>query len=103
MISSIRENRIRRDELYEITLQMPENEYFDAYEGISVPAAEEILQNYLRYHQDDGRPENIHIKHNKNGHVINVTAELHYLGNDHSKQESIPDILNVTRNNVKQK
>jgi hypothetical protein len=103
MLSSIRENRIRRDELYEITLQIPENEYFDAYEGISASAAEDILQNHLRYHQDDGKPEKVNIKHNKNGHVVNITAELHYLGNDHTKQESIPDMLNYTRNNVKQK
>ena len=103
MLSSIRENRIRRNELYEITLQISEEEYFNVYDDISIIAAKEILDNHLTYHQDDGRPKNIDIKHNKNGHIVNITADLHYLGNNHSEQSRTPDILNFTRKNTDQK
>lgn len=97
LLNSIRERRIQRDGLYEVTLQMPENEYFNVYDSVSYDAAYEILGNYLSYHQDDGRPDGIDIKHNKNGHIVNITANLHYTGNDHSDVRRIPAI-DITRN-----
>lgn len=98
MLDRIRENRIQRDGLYEITLQVPENEYFIVYDSISSEAAYEILGNYLSYHQDDARPEEVKIVHNKNAHMVNINANLHYTGNDHSgKVKVTPDTLNKTR------
>lgn len=99
MLNSIRENRIQRDGLYEVTLQIPENEYFNVYESVTQDAAYEILDNYMNYHQDDGRPENVNIKHNKNGHVVNIEVDMHYTGNDHTDAKPIPDTLNITRRN----
>lgn len=92
MLNTIRERRIQRDGLYEVTLQMPAEEYFTSYDSISSKAAEEILENYLNYHQDDGRPDDINIKHNKNAHMVDITANLHYTGNDHTDVKRIPAI-----------
>lgn len=92
MLNSIRERRIRRDEMYKLTLEMPENEYFNAYDSITEDAAKEILCNYLNYHQDDGRADEVGIKHNKNGHIVNIQANLHYLENDHTDVKRIPSI-----------
>jgi hypothetical protein len=98
MLNRIRDSRIQRDGLYELTLQMPENEYFDVYDSLSDDAAAEILGNYLSYHQDDARPEGIEISHNKNAHVVNIGANLHYIGNEHSDNVKVtPDTLNITR------
>lgn len=99
MLNSIRENRIQRDGLYEVTLQIPEDDFFFVYDSITVDAAREILDKYLAYHQDDGRPGEINIRHNKNGHVVDITVDMHYTGNDHTDAKPIPDALNITRRN----
>lgn len=93
MLSSIRDRRIQRDGLYELTLQIPEEDYFLAYDTITENAASEILDNFLSYHQDDGRPGDVEIKHNKNGHVVNITTELHYTGNDHTDVRRRPAMI----------
>lgn len=97
MFNNIREKRTERDGQYQLTLQIPENEYFDAYEGVKTEAAHEILSNYLTLKQDDGRIGKVNINHNKNGHVIKITADLHYLGNNHTEATYIPDTLNIYR------
>jgi hypothetical protein len=97
MLSSIRERRIQRDGLYEVTLQVPEQEYFNVYDTISIEAAHEILGNYLNYHQDDGRPEVVDIKHNKNGHVVDIKVNMHYLGNDHTDATRTSDMVKKVR------
>lgn len=101
MFNNIRENRIQQDGLYKVTLQMPESDYFAAYDSITSDAAYEILGNYLAYHQDDGRVSDVDIKHNSNGHVVNISANLHYMGNTHSDIRKTPDYLNITRENEK--
>jgi hypothetical protein len=97
MLNSIRDRRIQRDGLYELTLQMPESEYFNAYDTLTTEAAYEILGNFLSYHQDDGRPEVVDIEHNKNGHIVNIKANLHYLGNDHTDVGKTSDMMNKVR------
>lgn len=84
MYNSIREKRIQRDGMYQITLQIPEEDYFNSYEDLTKKAANEILKNYLNYHQDDGRPDDVEISHNKNAHIVKINANLHYINNDHT-------------------
>jgi hypothetical protein len=55
VFNSIREKRIQREGLYELTLQIPEDEYFDVYDTVKAEAAREILHNYLMLQQDDAR------------------------------------------------
>lgn len=101
LFNSIREKRIQRDGQYELTLQIPETEYFNAYDSVKAEAASEILANYLRLKQDDGRVGDVNISHNKNGHIIKITTELHYMGNDHTEGSYIPDTLNIFRHDEK--
>lgn len=97
MLNSIRDRRIERDGLYKITLDVPEKEYFDAYDAVSIEAADDIIKNYLTYYEDDGVPVNTSISHNKNAHIIEITFKLHYMENDHSKTRYVPDVLNINR------
>lgn len=97
LFNSIREKRIVRDGQYELTLQIPENEYFNVYDTVKSEAAREILHNYLMLQQDDGRIGEVDINHNKNGHIIKITADLHYTGNDHTDGWQTPDVLNIHR------
>ena len=97
MLNSIRDRRIERDGLYKIALQVPEKEYFSTYDTVSADAADEILKNYLSFYEDDGVPFNTNISHNKNAHIIEITSELHYMENDHSKTRYVPDVLNINR------
>jgi hypothetical protein len=70
LFNRMREKRIERDGQYELTLQIPENDYFDAYDSIKAEAAHEILSNYLTLQQDDGRIGEVNISHNKSGHMV---------------------------------
>jgi hypothetical protein len=89
--------------MYAVILQIPENEYFLVYDSISNVAANEIVTNYLQYHSDDGRPENIVIKHDKSGHLININLYLYYTDNDHTEIFRTPQLLNISevRGNIK--
>lgn len=82
MFNESRESRIKKENGYHLTLQIPENEYFFVYDSVSQQNATEIINHYLKIRQDDGQPRNIDIKHNKNAHVVNVEADLNYIGND---------------------
>ena len=82
MLNSIFETRSQKDGLYQINLKINEKDYFLVYEDVTEENAKEILDSYLLYRQDDGRVSNIQIKHNKNEHLIIITADLHYIGNE---------------------
>lgn len=82
MLNSIFETRTQKDGLYKINLTIDEKEYFSVYEDVTEENAKEILDNHLLYRQDDGRADNIQIKHNKNEHLVTITADLHYTGNE---------------------
>ncbi len=82
MLDSILEQRVFRDGIYDISLIINENDYFMIYDNISNENAQQIIENYLVHRQDDGRPNNIQIKHNKNRHIVSINARLHYTGNE---------------------
>jgi hypothetical protein len=45
------------------------------------------LEKYLIFKADDGRPDKVSIKHNKNEHVVIIKADLKYADNE--KTEAI--------------
>lgn len=95
MLNSIRETRARKNELYNIILEIPEDEYFQIYDGLDDKFAEDILNQYMVYHGDDGRYSDVKIQYNKNAHIVNVYANLHYAENDHTEQFNIPHLDNI--------
>lgn len=84
MLNAIRETRSVEDGLHKLKLEMPESIYSTFYDDINEENAYHILEQYLNYHQDDARPNNVTIELDKNRSIININAELHYLGNDHT-------------------
>ena len=95
MLNSISERRIKLKDKYKLYLEVPEQEYMMVYnDEVSVKNARDILTQFLKYHQDDGRIENAQIKHDKNNHSINIEADLNYIGNDHTDPKTLPTYLN---------
>lgn len=87
MLNSIKETRTRDDNgIYELLLEVPEKDFFIAYDEIDRDSAYDLLKQYLVYKQDDGRPEDIEINHNKETNIITIVTKLHYLGNDYTEQ-----------------
>lgn len=85
MINSIIERRVKTNDKYKLYIEVPEEDYLLTYDrNISIENAKDILGQYLNVHQDDGRIENVEIKHDKNNHSINIKADLCYEGNDHT-------------------
>ncbi len=83
MMNSILETRSSVDiGLSNISLQIKDDEYFSVYEGLQENDAFELLNNYLKYRTDNGKPEDVRIKHDKNQHIIVINAVLHYIGNE---------------------
>lgn len=92
LLNSIRETRARKEGLYNIILEIPEDEYFQIYDSLDDKFGADILSQYMNYHGDDGRYSDVKVQHNKNSHIINVYANLHYEGNDHTEQINIPHL-----------
>lgn len=93
MLNFIQERRVRQENGYDLYLEIPEDEYYHAYNGINEAAAENILALFLRYHQDDGRIESIEIRHDKNNHSVNIHAFLNYEDNTHTDAVPTPNHL----------
>lgn len=91
MLDFIRETRAVKEGLHNIILEIPEETYMTFYNGFNDECAQDILTEYLKYHQDDARPSDIKIEHNKNAHTVNIYANLHYLGNEKTLQEPFTD------------
>ncbi|CAH2214782.1 hypothetical protein [Tepidibacter aestuarii] len=85
MFTDIKEMRKKRENgIYDLTLEISEREYFKVYNEVDDKIADDLVQQYLVDVQDDGRFENVKIKHNKDRHTIRLTSELHYHDNDHT-------------------
>lgn len=93
MINGIQERRIKNDAGYYLTLEIPEGEYLDIYEDVSGEAASHIVDVFLNYYQDDGRPQDIEIKHDKLNQKVRINALLTYEGNQHTDLRPTPDHL----------
>jgi hypothetical protein len=87
------EARIRKGDIYNLILEVPEREYFQIYEDLGSEAAEDILQQYLVYHGDDGRYSDVEIQYNKNTHIVSIHADLRYDDNDHTEMPYLPPHL----------
>ncbi|AGB17782.1 hypothetical protein BFT35_11295 [Thermoanaerobacterium thermosaccharolyticum] len=88
MLNAIRETRSSKDGLHSIKLELPESEY--TFEDFNEDNAKKLLEMYLSYHQDDGRPSDVKIHHNANSHMVSITAHLHYLDNSKTTQRTYP-------------
>lgn len=88
MLESIFNRRVKHDTGYDLYLEIPEKEYLLLYEDVNNEGGKEILHQFLQLQQDDGRPHNIEINHNKKNHTINIKALLKYEGNDHTEVQT---------------
>lgn len=82
MLNSVLESRISRDGLTQIVLEMPEKEYFQMYDQLNDEIARDLLQQYLLYHNDDGRMGSVKIRYDKSDHIVRISSFLQYLGNE---------------------
>lgn len=93
MLNSMVVGRQRAGDIYNITLEVPEDEYFLIYEDLDREAAEDILKQYMTYHADEGRYSDVSIHHYRNINIVSIRAKLHYDENDHTEQFVIPHHL----------
>jgi len=91
MLNSIRETRTVKEGMHNIMLEIAEETYTTFYGNISEDNAMDILKQYLNYHQDDGVPRDVKMKHNRNTHTVNIYANLHYLDNEKSSPRYYAD------------
>lgn len=84
MYDSILERRIVNDRLHNVVLEIPVNEYNKIYDRYNDEIALEILNNHMENRGDDGRPSNVHIQHYNDSTIVKISANIDYLGNDHT-------------------
>lgn len=85
MYNSITEIRNVNDGQHSVVLEIPTEEYNKIYNRYSDEIASEIIRNHLENRGDDGRPSDVHIQHENNSTVVRISANVEYLGNDHTK------------------
>ena len=86
MLDFIRETRAVKQGLHNIILEIPEETYRTFYGEINQEDAQDILGQYLESRQDDAVAKDVTIQHNGAAHVVNIYANLHYIGNDKTIQ-----------------
>ncbi len=84
MLNSIQDRRVRTEHGYDLYLEIPEKAYLEVYEDVDHHSAENILKLYLEYYSDDGRPEELKVKHDRNNHTVNIHTHLVYENNTHT-------------------
>lgn len=98
MLDFIRETRAVKEGLHNIILEIPEETYRTFYGEIDRDDARDILEQYLKFRQDDAIPQDVKVQYNGAAHVVNIYANLHYLGNEKTEQEYYAnDILHKDR------
>ncbi len=88
MYGNILERRIVDYDGHSMVLEIADSEYNTIYDGYSDDIAMEIVNNYLQYRSDDGRPSNVHIQHDDVNNIVRIYADIDYLGNDHTTYRS---------------
>ncbi|SMB79148.1 hypothetical protein SAMN00017405_0730 [Desulfonispora thiosulfatigenes DSM 11270] len=83
MLNDIIEKRAVTKGLHSLVLEIPVDEYNKVYNQFNNEVATEILNHHLENRGDDGRPSDIEIQHEDNN-IVTITANVHYLGNDHT-------------------
>ena len=68
---------------YNLTLEIEDKSYFNFYDSINADSAQEIVRDYLLNNSDDADYKDVKIGHNKNRHIVKITAELDYLNGEH--------------------
>lgn len=82
MFKNLKEIRDKKKKgLYDLTLKINEDDYFDAFKEVNLDSAKDIIEKYLLDREDMGKAENIRIAHSKVEHSVNLTAELDYNDN----------------------
>lgn len=88
MLNSIYEQRKRLENGYHITLTIPKEDYVISYgHDYNEKNAVEIVNEYLISRQDDGRPHDIRIYDHDISNMIEIQAQLSYVGNEHTEYE----------------
>lgn len=79
MLNCYKEIRSRkRRGVYDLTLEIPENDFFKEYKSPNMESAKGIIDNYLHKRRDLGRVDKIDIHHDVRKHMIQLTTELDY-------------------------
>ena len=98
MLNSISERRVKLQDKYKLYIEIPEAEFLLAYNNdTSVENAKDVLWQYLNYHQDDARINNVEVNHDRNNHSINIKADLLYEKNDHTAVRYTPNHLRTEK------
>jgi hypothetical protein len=93
LFENIQDKRVKHEKGYDLYLQIPEEDYFLIYEYVNYEAAFDILHQFLQIYEDDGRPDIIRVKHDKDNHTVNIKAILRYEGNKHTDMKMRPNYL----------
>lgn len=85
MLNSILEKRTMNDNgLYNVVLEISASEYNQFYDEYSNEIAAEIMEQYLKRREDDGRPSDIQMQYDRGSNMVRIFADMHYLGNGHT-------------------
>lgn len=84
-LENIIEKRNNHEGKHSLVLEISVNEYRRDYDQYNDDIASNILHEHLQNRGDDGRPSDIKIHPNDKDNIVRITANVDYLGNDHTR------------------
>ena len=88
MYNSIFEQRRRIEEGFHMELVIPQEDYEVIYgKTLDESTVKNLVDRYLQYRDDDGDPKNISFHKDEVSKLIEIEADLTYLGNKHKDYE----------------
>ncbi|NLJ98193.1 MAG: hypothetical protein GX320_02860 [Tissierellia bacterium] len=81
---NIIEKRTVDEGKHSLVLEISADEYRKDYDQYNDDIAFNILYEHLQNRGDDGRPSDVKIHYDDKDGIIRITANIHYLGNDHT-------------------
>ncbi|NLJ79063.1 MAG: hypothetical protein GX329_06850 [Tissierellia bacterium] len=81
---NIIERRIVDGDEHRLVLEISVDDYKKDYDRYDDDIAGNIVLEHLQKRGDDGRPSDAKIHHDEGDSILRITANVHYLGNDHT-------------------
>ena len=70
---------------HSIVLEISADEYRKSYDHYNDDIASNIVFEHLQKRGDDGKPSDVKIHYDGGDDIVRITANVHYLGNEHTE------------------
>ena len=82
--NNVIEKRFVNEGEHKLLLEISADEYKQDYNDFNDDYAMNILEGYMQFRGDDGRPSDASIDYDPKDNIVRISAKVNYLDNDHT-------------------